>query len=166
MKKITAHSLEFSRLLEHRCQMAYFGTNISVTAAESHVDALEDSPFQRFRRPCLSYPLAGRAAPLYSCMKCGKSCCKRLNLVVLMSRYFDPSRPHSVKGSSSEWVRSQTVLSRRCSDCLLVPDSVTVATNDKLNQVVQPQTAAMVAAHIAIAVCEPWWKLRFVVVKS
>lgn len=84
-----------------------------VTAAESHVDALEEWPFQRFRRSCLSYPLAGRAkaAPSDSCMKCGKSCCKRLNSVVLMSRYFDPSHLHSVKGSSYEWAKSQTVLS-------------------------------------------------------
>jgi nitric oxide synthase oxygenase domain/subunit len=82
-----------------------------------------------------------------------------------MSRYFDPSRLDSVKGSSCEWAKSQTVLSRCCFDCLLVPDAVTVPTDDKLNQAIQPQTAAVVAAHIVIAVREPRLKLRFVVRK-
>ena len=116
----------------------------------------------------MSYPMAGRAkaAPSDSYMKCGKSCCKRLDSVVLMSRYFDPSHLDSVKGSSCEWAKSQTVLSRCCFDCLLVPDAVTVPTDDKLNQAIQPQTAAVVAAHIVIAVREPRLKLRFVGMKS
>jgi hypothetical protein len=165
---MAAHGLEFCRLLELQMPNGLLrDQHLPFTAAESHVDALEESPFQRFRRPCLSYPLAGRAkaAPSYSCMKCGKSCCKRLNSVLLMSHYFDPSHLHSVKGSSCEWAKSQTVLSRCCFDCLLVPDAVTVPTDDKLNQAIQPQTAAVVAAHIVIAVREPRLKLRFVVRK-
>ena len=144
---MAAHSLEFGSKAERRCQMACFGTNISVTAAGSHVDALEESPFQRFQRPCLSYPTAGqaKASPSYLRVKGRKSCCERLNSVVLMSRYFDPSHLHSVKGSSCEWAKSQTVLSGCCSDCLLVPDSVNVAIDDRLSQAIQPQTVAMVA---------------------
>ena len=165
---MAAHSLEFGSKPEHRCQMACFGIDISVTAAGSHVDALEESPFQRFQRPCLSYPTAGqaKASLSYMCVKSGKSCCERLDSVVLMSRYFDPSHLYSVKESSSEWAKSQTVLSGRCSDCLLVPDSVNVATGDKLSQAIQPQTAAMMEPHIVTAVRNPQLKLRFVVMKS
>ena len=146
--------------------MACFGTNISVTAAGSHIDALEESPFQRFQRPYLSYPMVGqvKASPSCSCEKCGKSCCKRLNSVVLMSRYFDPSHLHSVKGNSCEWAKSQTVLSGRYSDCLLGSDSVNVVTYDKLNQAIQPQTAAMVVPYVVVAVRNPQLKLRIVVV--
>src|SRR5947209_1173925 len=148
--------------------MACFGTNIPVTAAGSHVDALEESPFQRFQRPCLSYPMAcqAKASPSCLCEKCGKSCCERLNSVVLMSRYFDPSHLRSVKGSSCEWAKSQTVLSGRCFDCLLVPDLVNIATDDRLNQAIRPQTAAVVAPHIVIVVRNPQLKLRVVVMKS
>jgi hypothetical protein len=137
-----------------------------VTAAGSHIGALEESPFQRFQRPCLSYPMVGqaKASPSCSCEKCGKSCCERLNSVVLMSRYFDPSHLHLVKGSSCEWAKSQIVLSGRCSDCLLGPDSVNVVTDDKLNQAIQPQTAAVVAPHVVFAVRNPQLKLRVVVV--
>ena len=72
-----------------------------------------------------------------------------------MSRYFDPSPLYSVKGSFCEWAKSRRVPSGCCSDCLLVPDSVTFVTDDKLNQAIQPQTAAMVAPHIVIAVRNP-----------
>ena len=83
-----------------------------------------------------------------------------------MSRYFDPSSLYSVKGSFCEWAKSRRVPSGHCSDCPLVPDSVTFVTDDKLNPAIQPQTAARVAAHFVIAVRKPWPKLRFVGMKS
>lgn len=53
-------------------------STMSVTAAESRIDALVESPSRKSPRPCSSYPTGGRekAAPSYLCMKYGRRCCE------------------------------------------------------------------------------------------
>jgi hypothetical protein len=57
------------------------GLTNAFTAAESHVDALEELPSQKYQKPCLSCLMGGlaKAFPLYWYMRCERNCCETAN---------------------------------------------------------------------------------------